>query len=175
MDDKYIYHSGGHLTSIYGSVQKGRTEIILAAQSAKYQNESGDKSRNIPYMDEKLYLKKNNISYIKSYNDELIRDTFFNETAHNYFDNIDFNSNNKEETIVYTPAEDAIRFYDIDYIVTEFLSFPIEKIIKKDKPKHNIGPKAVSEEFISASEHMGKYIAPYFEEKWFSDFKSESK
>lgn len=155
--EKYVYHSAGHLAAICNANERGRTEIILATQTSKFLSEwniPGRKSkisnRSIP-LESPSFIDKESFKFMKSYQDENIRTSAFIPYDSSYFAN---------EVNFYTPSEEKIRFFELDYVITEkccssTLELASQEIPKKDRPAKSTyarGPKKLVDRCIMEPE-----------------------
>lgn len=147
--NNYLYHSAGHLSSIHNAFYKGRTKVVVAVQTGKYNPRNKNNrvrhliDRSIPLENPMVKEHEAFKSYF-SYKGEKVRSSTFTTTNNKYFNSIQRHEM-KDVTPykIYTPAEDAIRFYDIDVIITENYATGIEKIVsRKNIPAiYSHGPK----------------------------------
>ena len=138
--EKYVYHSAGHLAAICDANERGRTEIILATQTSKFLNESRipgnnlkTSSRCIP-LPNHSFTDKDGWSIMHSCSKENVRSSVFIPYDDGYF---------TKKTSLYTPSEEKIRFFEIDYVITEKQHYSTLDLASEDIPQEKKPPKSV--------------------------------
>lgn len=114
--EKYVYHSAGHLSTIYAALQKARTTTLIFAQTTKFMPENDVPhntypcSRAIPYGPHKIAIEGNWKRFMV-HNREHVRKNNFLHYEKSYAV--------RAPIQIYTPLEDKISFFEFDYFISE--------------------------------------------------------